>query len=91
MERQDMQPWTHRFYAECYIDCYDRGLGIGWDDESVSQEQMQRTVDDAYDRWVHVEENPEVESWCCEEYILHEVGKLGIEYDYRYLEQSEEV
>lgn len=91
MERQDMQPWTHRFYVECDIDCYDRGLGIGWDDESASQEQMQRTADDAYDRWVHVEENPEVESWCCEEYILHEVGKLGVEYDYRYLEQSEEV
>lgn len=91
MERQNMAANNYRFYIEVDIDCYDRGLGIGWNDEKVGKEQMQHTADSAYDRWVHIEENPEVESWCCEEYILHEVDKLGIEYDYCYLERVEEV
>lgn len=90
MERQDMAVKDYRFYIECDIDCYERGLGIAWNDEKVSEEQMQSAADAAYDRWVHIEENPEVESWCCEEYILHEVDKLGIEYDYCYLDKVDE-
>lgn len=81
---------NYRFYIECGISCFERSLGIGWNDAKVSKDQMQRIVNDAYDRWVYVEENPEVEIWCCEEYILHEIHQLDIEFVYCFLDESEE-
>lgn len=54
-----------------YVDCYDRTLGIVWvDDGKYSNFSIYCMLDDAYDRWVHVDENPDVECYCCEEYML---------------------
>lgn len=74
---------AHPMYIEVEISCYNRRLGIGWDDYTIDEERVQAVADDAYERWVHVDENPEVESYCCEEYILHRLDDaLGMEYDY---------
>lgn len=89
MERRKIDAPSYQHCMECDVVCYERGITIAWNDEQVSDELMRSVTDDAYDRWMNVEDNPEVESWCCEEYILHEVDKLGIEYDYCFYDWAE--
>lgn len=73
--------------VECVIDCYERSLFILWNG-SKTEAEVQREADAAYDRWVHVDENPEVEDFCCEEYIVAELEKLGFDFDYAYSEEE---
>ena len=42
--------------------------------------------DTRYDEWNHVDENPDVEPFCCEEWMLMGLDELGIDYTPIYVE-----
>lgn len=70
------------------VDCYDRHLIVCWDEEdniqndgwAPSEPEIDKILETRYEQWVHVEENPEVESYCCEEWMLMGLDEIGLKY-----------
>lgn len=70
------------------IECFDRGIFIAWDGDTRGA-AIYAVADDAYNRWIDVDNNPDLQFICCEEYIIGEIEKLGIQFDYCYAEQED--
>ena len=58
------------------VECYERYLIIAWD-KGPSEEAVLALLEHRYDQWVHIEENPEVESYCCEEWMIDGLTGIG--------------
>ena len=69
------------------IECYERALLVCWNGDP-SRNEMLDIFDRAYDQWVNIEENPEVEDYCVEEWLLLAVDDLGIDYKYIYIQEE---
>lgn len=46
----------------------------------VPEETVYGILDARYDQWNHIDEYPEVEPYCCEEWMLMGLDELGINY-----------
>ena len=65
---------------EYEVACYERTLCVAWDD-SRSEADVYRALDEAYDRWTNPEEHPELQDLCCEEYMLSELSASGLNFE----------
>jgi len=61
------------------IECYERRLVVFWD-AYISEKKITDLLEARYEQWVHVSENPEVEDYCCEEWILLGLDEIGLDY-----------
>ena len=65
--------------------CFDRVLAVIYNGD-VDESLVYRILDTRYDEWNHVDENPDVEPFCCEEWMLMGLDELGIDYTPIYVE-----
>ena len=73
------------------VDVFDRTLIVAYNGD-VANETVYGILDARYDQWNHIDENPEVEYYCCEEWMLMGLDGLGINYTpiYEELEENHE-
>lgn len=60
------------------ISCLERMMIVVVEEEKY--DSALKIIDEAYTRWCQVEENPELQFECCEEYILSKLSENGVEY-----------
>lgn len=85
----------HKHQCEYWLDCFqapdvERGLMIFWDTDSISEDMMWWVLDDLYGSWADLDEYPDAEYYCLEEWILLRLTETGLEFDYEYLGGEEE-
>lgn len=88
MEKKNLNPAEYDHVIVVDIDCYDRTLTIAWNGQ-LDPGEVHSIADRAYFRWTNVGNYPEVEGFCCEEYVLHTLSNIGLEYDFCYGEEDE--
>ena len=60
------------------IVCLERTMTIVVEEEEY--DSALKIIDEAYTKWCQIEENPELQFECCEEYILSQLDEAGIDY-----------
>lgn len=51
------------------VECYERYVIVAWDN-GPREEVVQKTLDERYEQWIDVEKYPEVDTFCCEEWMI---------------------
>lgn len=69
---------------------YERHLLVMWDSD-IEEDTVLKILDKRYDQWVHIEENPEVEDYCCEEWMLMGLEQIDTVFDHYYFEGGKKV
>ena len=65
--------------------CFDRYLTVtGYSTES--EDTITSVLENRYDQWHNLDDFPEAEDFCCEEWMLMGLDELGIQYTPHYLE-----
>ena len=58
------------------VECYDRRLIVAWD-AGPSEEDVLKVLERRYCEWVHLDDHPEAENYCCEEWMLDGLSEVG--------------
>ena len=70
--------WNHVVFSS--VDCLDRYILVAYDN-GPDESAVKNVLEERYDQWNDVENYPEVETYCCEEWMLEGMVEFG---DFRY-------
>jgi len=76
---------VYYFSVTVEVFCFERYLAVtGY--STMTSEQIRALLEERYDQWNNLDEFPEAEPFCCEEWMLMGLDELGISYTPHYLE-----
>ena len=71
------------------VECYNRRLVVFWDGDT-REKRVREVLEERYMQWVQIDVYPEVEPWCCEEWMLMGLDEIGLVYFPAYVSEPEE-
>lgn len=73
------------------VECYERRLIVSWNGDQMNEGVVSEILEHSYDQWVNIDENSEVEYYCCEEWMIKKLKDFDKNFDFYVIYDEEKL